>query len=432
MQASKTPMRTPEESGGYHVLHHRTLAGMSILLSTTLTAAGSGDWHQWRGPHRDGLSRETGLLKTWPSGGPRLVWKATGLGLGYSTVSLSAKRIFTMGDRDGASSAHALKLDDGTLLWTTKIGKAGAPGWGGFAGPRCTPTVDGDLVFVTCQYGEIACLDAATGKKIWQKSLVDDFGGNRPEWGFAESPLVDGEKLICTPGGSRGTIVALNKRTGEKIWQSKDYTDEAAYASVIRARICGTDQYVQLTPKSVGGVALDGRLLWRAPRRGRTAVVPTPICLNDSVYVASGYGVGCNLFAITTSNGTFTATQTYASRNMSNHHGGVLLVGEHLYGYADSKGWTCQEFKTGDVVWKDKSLGKGSLTYADGHLYLRAESGKGTVALIEATAEGYKEKSRFDQPDRSKMKSWPHPVVAGGKLYLRDQDILLCYDVKAR
>jgi outer membrane protein assembly factor BamB len=245
---------------------------------------------------------------------------------------------------------------------------------------------------------------------------------------------VDGSQVVVTPGGSKGAVVALNKDTGALLWRSKEFTDPAHYSSLVAAEIGGVRQYIGLTPQSVAGIAAaDGKLLWRAPRRGQTAVIPTPIFADDSVYVTSGYGVGCNLFKISSQGGKFSAQQVYANKVVVNHHGGVIKVGDFVYGYSDGKGWTCQNFKTGEAKWQDKQkLGKGSLLYADGHLYLRQEDGKGPVALIEATSEGFKEHGRFDQPNRSDANSWPHPVIANGKLYLRDQDVLLCYDVKAK
>ena len=247
-------------------------------------------------------------------------------------------------------------------------------------------------------------------------------------------PLVDGDRVILIPGGKRGNLAALNKKTGQLIWQSKEFTDSIHYSSPIVAEIGGVRQYVQLTDASVAGIAAaDGRLLWRAARKGSTAVIPTPIYYDGNVYVTSGYGAGCNLFKITAADGKFSAVESYSNRIMTNHHGGAVLVGKHLYGFSDNKGWTCQDFETGKALWQEKGkLGKGSIVYADGMFYLRAEDGKGTVALIEATPEGYREKGRFDQPDRSDKNSWPHPVVAGGRLYLRDQDLLLCYDVEAK
>jgi outer membrane protein assembly factor BamB len=405
-----------------------------VLFSLPIGAVGaSGDWPQWRGPNRDGHSPDVGLLKQWPAGGPTLVWKASGLGAGYTSVSVVGDRLFAMGEKGDANFAIALNRADGKTLWTAHVGKAGAPGWGAFAGPRATPTVDGDLVFAVGQYGEVACLDAATGKEHWRKSLVDDFGGTVPHWGYSGMPLVDGDNVILMPGGSRGDLVALRKATGELVWQSKDFTDGIHYSSPIVEEIGGVRQYIQLTDASVAGIAAaDGRLLWRAPRKGKTAVVPTPIYHDGCVYVSSGYGVGCNLFKISVDGDKFSTTEVYANKVMTNHHGGVILVGEYLYGFSEGKGWTCQDFATGKAMWQDKKLGKGSLVYADGMLYLRAESGKGTMALVEATPDGYREKGRFDQPDRSEHYSWPHPIVIGGRLYIRDQDVLLCYDVQAK
>lgn len=396
-------------------------------------AAAQLDWPQWRGPNRDGRCTETGLLKEWPQQGPPLLWKATGLGGGFSGVSVAGQRIFTMGERPGTNHVLAINRADGKILWSTPVGKAGAPGWGGHAGPRATPTADGNLVYALGQFGEVICVNAQDGKKVWRKHLTTDFGGSLPEWGFAESPLVDGDQALLTPGGPQGTLVALNKKTGTLIWQSKDWTDDAHYSSIIIAEIGGVRQYVQLTDKSVAGVApKDGKVLWRAARKGATAVIPTPIYADGHVYVTSGYNIGCNLFKVA-GGSEFTATEVYANKVMVNHHGGVVKVGEHLYGYSEGKGWTCQDFKSGEARWQEKSkLGKGSLLYADGRLYCREEAEKGVVALLEATPSGYIEKSRFAPPDRSGKKSWPHPVIVGGRLFLRDQDVLLCYDVKAR
>ena len=282
--------------------------------------------------------------------------------------------------------------------------------------------------------GILVCLDTVTGVERWRKNFKEEFGGRMMSgWGFSESLMVDGDKLICTPGGKKGAVVALNKTTGAVLWQTRDFTDEAAYASTIVAEIGGVRQYIQLTGESLVGIgANDGRLLWKAARKGSIAVVPTPIYHDNHVYVTSGYGVGCNLFKVTHEGSQFKAQEVYANKDVQNHHGGVILIGEHIYGHSDSKGWVCQEFKTGKIVWQNRGMGKGSLVYADGHLYLRSEGGKGVVALVEATPESYKETSRFDQPDRSNRNSWPHPVIANGKLYLRDQASLLCYDVKKR
>src|SRR5687767_4815521 len=291
--------------------------GLQIGFCLLLVNAGiAADWPQWRGPKRDGHSTETALLQQWPPDGPPLLWKTNGLGAGYSSVSVAAGKIYTMGDRPDSSFLHALSIA-GKPLWSTKVGKPG--GGGGYPGPRCTPTVDVDRVYALGQHGDIVCVEAATGKEVWRKNLVKDFAGEVGGWGYSESPLIDGEQLICTPGGRQGTLVALNKRTGAKTWQSYQWTDPAEYASIIAAQIGGKRQYIQLTGESVGGVAAEnGRVLWRVSRKGSTAIIPTPIAQNDQVFVTSGYGVGCDLFRITASGLSFKAEEVYSNKNMVN------------------------------------------------------------------------------------------------------------------
>ncbi len=426
------------------MLERKKLAIGSILLASCLLtgtgnsnagdatsasgAAAPADWAQWRGPNRNGLSSETGLLKSWPKGGPALAWRVTGLGGGYTTPSIAGGKIFGMSYRGSDEVVWALDVATGKELWSTKIAAATPVDYG--QGSRATPTVDGNVLYTLGVGGDLVCLETATGKELWHRHLQKDFSGRRPGWGYTESPLVDGDKVVCTPGSGKGTIVALDKRTGEAIWQSKDYKDGAAYASLMVATIGGVRQYVQMTGSSVAGVAADdGRLLWRYERQGPTAAVPTPIVSGNFVYATSGYGAGCHMVEIKSTGGQQQADEVYASKTMVNHHGGVVLVGDHLYGFSDGKGWVCQNFKTGEMVWNERSkLGKGSVTYADGHLVARSEGG--TVALLEAAPTGFVEKGRFEQPDRSQYNAWPHPVIAGGRLYIRDQDVLLCYDVK--
>jgi outer membrane protein assembly factor BamB len=391
------------------------------------------DWPQWRGPNRDGWSADTGLLKEWPAGGPKLAWKAAGLGQGYAGVSVVGDRLYTMGDKEGAGYVMALSAADGKILWSTKVGAPGspdAPGWS-YPGPRCTPTVSGDLVFVLDAWGEMVCVSAADGREQWRKNFGQDFGGKPPTWGYSEAPLVDGEQAVVTPGGKNGAMVALDRKTGRLLWQAKDFTDEAHYSSIIAAEIGGVRQYVQLTAASVVGIAAgDGRMLWQAPRRGNVAVIPTPIVAGNLVYVTSGYNAGSHLFKVTPDAGKFAVEQVYANRAMANHHGGVVKVGEHLYGYSDSRGFACQNFQTGEIVWAEKEkIKKGCVSYADGALYFREED-SGTVVLVDPSPAGYRERGRLVQPDRAKEKAWPHPTIANGRLYLRDQDLLLCCAVK--
>jgi outer membrane protein assembly factor BamB len=402
-------------------------------LTAMVFTAQAADWPQWRGPNRDGIASDTGLLKEWPKEGPPLAWKATGIGGGYSTPSVAAGRIYGTGYKDGNEIIWALEAGTGKEVWSTKVAPA-FKGMGYPEGPRSTPTVDGDRIYTIGGGGNLVCLEAATGKAVWRKEFKNDFDGRMMSgWGYSESALVDGDKLLCTPGGAKGAIVALDKKTGELMWQTKDFTDAAAYASLLPAEIDGVRQFIQLTGDSVAGVGTDGKLLWRAERKGKTAVIPTPIYHDHLVFVTSGYGIGCSGFKVSKSGATFKAEQVYASGDLENHHGGVVRIGEFLYGHSGKGGWTCLELKTGKVKWQKEGVGKGSVSYADGHLYCRGESGRrGTIALVAATADGYQEKSRFDQPDLSGKNTWPHPVIANGKLLIRDQDLLLCYDIKSK
>ncbi len=404
------------------------LAILAAALLAPQAAAPSLEWNQWRGPNRDGLSPDTGLLKQWPAGGPPLAWKATGIGLGYSSVSFEGNRIFTMGQLDGRSWLLALNLADGKVLWKADVG---GPGGSRGEGPRSTPATDGKLVFALGQQGDLLCANAADGKEVWRKSLPRDFGGRMMSgWGFSESPLLDGDQVVCTPGGSRGSVVALKKATGETVWQCADLKDRAPYSSVVPVEIGGVRQYLVFTDSSVGGIgAKDGKLLWRSDRAGKTAVVDTPVYHDGVVFVSSAYGIGCNAFRVTASGSDFKSEQIYAGTQFSSHHGGAILVGDHVYGLGDGS-LKCLELKTGKVAWQNRGVGKGSIAFADGLLFCRGE--RGPIALVEASPAGYREKGRFDQPDRSTLSAWAHPIVFGGKLYLRDQDVLLCYDVKAK
>jgi outer membrane protein assembly factor BamB len=393
---------------------------------------GSKDWPQWRGHNRDNISKEAGLLKEWPQGGPPLAWKVGGLGTGYASIAVAGGKIFTGGEMEGQSYLIALSESDGKELWQAKLGRAGDPGGRG-GGPRATPTVDGDLVYMVGQYGDVVCANAADGKEVWRASMVKDYGGKVPEWGNSDSVLIEGDMALCTAGAGKGTVVALDKKTGKEVWVSKDLKEAIHYVPLIAADIAGARQIIASTQNTVAGLSLrDGSVLWKIKRKGKVAVIPTPLVLNDHVYVTAGYGEGDQLFKITSSGGKFSAEQVYSTKNMQNHHGGVILLDGNVYGHSDSNGWVCQDMMTGQIKWGDKRvLGKGAIAYAEGRFYLRDEN-KGTMVLIEANPAKVVEKGRFEQPERSKMKAWAHPVIANGKLYLRDQETLLCYDVKAK
>jgi outer membrane protein assembly factor BamB len=398
-----------------------------FLLLASVCALNAADWPQWRGENRQNISPDKGLLREWPKDGPRLLWKATGLGSGYSTVSVVQDRIYTAGDAQDSSYVHALDAK-GKKVWSSRLGRHGERG--GYQGPRAQPTVSEGAVFMLGQFGDLVCYEVMDGKERWRKNLASDFGGMVGGWGYSESVLIDGEQLICTPGGRQGTMLALSTADGAELWRTREITDNAEYVSPVIATIGGVKQYVQMTGKSVFGVATDGKMLWRAERKGRTATIPTPIVHNDLVYVTSGYGVGCNGFKITREEDAFKAEQVYTNRFMVNHHGGVVRIGDYLYGHSEEGGWTCQKFQTGEKMWQKSSVGKGSVTAADGLLILRSEGRNGTVALVKASPDEYKELGRFDQPDRTTKNSWSHPVVVNGRLYLRDQQTLYCYGVK--
>jgi outer membrane protein assembly factor BamB len=402
----------------------------SLLLGLSLACSlHAADWPTFRGGDRTDISKETGLLKKWPAEGPKKLWVFDQAGLGYSGYAIVAGTLYTMGaNEDGEELVIAVDANTGKEKWRSVVGPRLANGWGD--GPRSTPTVDADRVYAMGGKGDLACLSAKHGKELWKASMTEA-GGKVPGWGYCESPLIDGSNVICTPGGPQGTMLALDKMSGKKVWQSEAWTDGAQYASVIAADFGGKHQLIQLTQQNFAGIdAKDGKVIWQVPFPGKTAVIPTPIFSNGQVYVAAGYGVGCKSVKL----GSSEPEVLYENQNMVNHHGGVILVGDYLYGYSDKGGWTCQDFKTGEVKWSDKSLGKGAVHCADGMLYL-VEENTGTIALIEASPSGWNEKGRFtldpQSPQRNpKGKVWTHPVVSNGKLYLRDQELLFCFDVK--
>jgi outer membrane protein assembly factor BamB len=407
--------------------------------------AGAADWPQWRGPDRTDISKETGLLKRWPAGGPEPLWLAKDLGMGYSGPAIVGDRLYIMGTASGGTDksrpagngecyARAYDVGSGRLVWKTKLAEAGGPRKRKWAdGPRSTPTVDGDRVYCFTGGGVLACLKKSDGSLVWKKS-AREFKGSMGNWFYTESPLIDGDKLIFTPGGPNGAIVALDKSTGSTKWVCKEFTDKAEYSSIIAVNHGNGRQYIQRSQKNVVGVAADsGKQLWKVPFDGRTAVIPTPIYSDGFVFVAAGYGKGSKLIKIDANN---RASDAVAQRPiMINHHGGVILLDGHLYGHCDKKGWLCLEFKTGKEVWASKKFGKGAITYADGHFYCLDER-SGNVALVEASTDGWKEKSRFkltaQTQRRPSGKVWTHPVVCNGRLYLRDQELLSCYDIRAK
>jgi outer membrane protein assembly factor BamB len=394
-----------------------------LILPVAITAWAM-DWHQWRGPERSGQSSETELLERWPDAGPPLAWKLEGLGEGFSSFSVANGRVFTQVQRRGQQYVVALDEASGKTVWETPNGGSYANNRG--SGPRGTPTVDGTRVYALGSNGNLACLDAATGKPVWQMNVLRQFGGSNISWGLSESPLIDGERLIVNAGGSGASVVALHKNTGQVIWKSQ--SDEAGYSSAMVAVTGGIRQYVLLTGEAGIGVRADnGELLWRYDKvSNRTANVATPIVRGNNVFLSSDYGTGCALLKLSPTGGGVRAEEVYFNRDMRNHYSSSVLVGDHLYGYSSSV-LTCMRFDTGEVAWRDRSVGKGQVVYADGKLYLLSENG--VAGLAEATSQSYREISRFSIGSRQ-YPTWTLPVIANGKLYLRDQGLVWCYNIR--
>ncbi|QDT09118.1 outer membrane biogenesis protein BamB [Planctomycetes bacterium K23_9] len=398
----------------------------------TQTGAATANWPQWRGANRDGKSHASGLMSKWPDAGPDLLWQIRGLGEGYSTPAVVGETIYLLGTEDDAAFVLALSRDDGRQLWKAPLGSKG--GGGGFSGPKGTPTIDGELLFAIGCDGTLACLRRDDGNLVWAKNLKQDFGGAPGHWEYAESPLIDGRKLICTPGGGTQTIVALNKTSGVPIWKSPigNFADggyvTAGYASTIAADILGTRQYIAFLHGGVVSVdAKTGTPLWRydSPANS-TANCSTSVVSGNNVFAASAYGTGGGRATLTRNGRTWNVKEDYFVKKMENHHGGFILHEGYIYGTNNSV-LLCLDWRNGALQWQNRCVGKGSVTLAENHLYVRGE--KGEVALVEATPDEYREKGRFKQSDRSDKNAWAHPVVAGKRLYLHDQDRLMCYDL---
>ncbi|MBN1818819.1 MAG: PQQ-like beta-propeller repeat protein [Sedimentisphaerales bacterium] len=443
---------------------------ISLIIFVCTTSVFSADWPQWRGVNRDAKSADTGLLKQWPENGPPLAWRVDKLGGGDSAPAIAAGRIYIMGNRGDEEVVWALSEKDGSEIWVSPLGAAfRQQASQGKEGPACTPTVDGERLYVVGLAGNVACLQASDGKIVWQRSMTEDFGGRVPMWSFRESPLVDGDKVIVTPGGTDAMLVALNTLTGDTIWKSKvpdapggesnapsgggfggrrggfgggrGGGGGASYASVIAIDFEGQRQYVQLTARTLVGVAAsDGKFLWRydkpANRMGINCA--TAVYSDGMIFASSAYGAGGGLVKLSKdADGSVKAEEVYATTEMQNHHGGMILLDGYLYGATggnEGGALACLEFKTGKVMWDQRQTAgrraKGSLAFADGRLYYRMEDGM--IVLIEPNPEKYIERSRFQQPDRTRLPAWAHPVIANGKLYIRDQDVMFCYDVKAK
>jgi outer membrane protein assembly factor BamB len=397
----------------------RQIGVIVLALGATVHAA---DWPQWRGPLRDGISSETGLLTSWPKDGPPLLWTANGLGEGYSSVAVAAGRAYTQGQRGSRHYVAAVDVTTGAKVWETVAGGTFNESRGN--GPRGTPTVDGARLYTLSPDGTLACLDAAGGKVIWSQNVLQKFRGSVPSWGISESPLVDGDRVIVMPGGRDGSLVALNKADGALVWKSGN--EGAGYSSAVIGEFEGVRQIVAMNESAVVGVRADnGQQLWRyTDVSNQTANIATPIVHDGRVFVSTEYESGGALLKV----GAKSASEVYFTRNMRNHYSTSVLVDGVLYGF-NSSILTAMRFDNGQVLWRHRSVGKGSVAYADKHLYVLGEDA--VVALVVVSADGYKEVSRFSLK-QSRYPTWAPPVISDGRLYIRNQDSLMAYDVRRK
>lgn len=424
----------------YHTALVRVVIAFAASL-LTLDDSYAADWPTFRGPERTGVSKETGLLQKWPEGGPQLVWKIEGTGRGYASVAIVGNRLYTLGDNTGFADdkdEYLMCFDrtTGKLIWKAKTGPAWNEGKDDWQSSRSTPTVDGERVYVLTPHGELVCCNSATGKEVWRKDLKKDFEGNKADpWGYSESVTIDGDRLICTPGGDKATMVALDKRSGKEIWRCVRPEDRGAgHSSIVKAKIGNVPVYVQDTGSGAMGVrATDGELLWSYPIEKTTAVIPTPILRGDLVFMPVGYKRGGALLKqVANGPGKVKVEEIYPLKPaLANKHGGVVLVGDNVYGDSDDQGIPyCADLMTGEQHWKTRASGKGSaaITAADGHLYIVFADG--TVVLANASPDKYTEVSKFKVPGDPDRPCWSHPVVLDGKLYVREQNAILCYDIR--
>ena len=413
---------------------------MVTMLVMTGMSVKAQDWAQWRGPNREGIFKGANLNLDWSAKKPTLLWTFRQAGSGYSAPTIIGTTLYCQGGADGNDFAFALDTQTGKEKWKQNLGEIAVLQRGD--GPRGSVTVDGNKLYLIRGGGQIHCLSATDGKMLWQKDFEKDFGGKlMSRWGYSESPLIDGNHVICSPGGADGNVIALDKNTGNLVWRTKELTDNAGHSSPIVADVNGIRQYILLTANNVAGIAAkDGRLLWTVAieggPRGVSATIPTPVYMDNMVYVTNGYEVGCMGIKLTKDGDDVKAETVYKNKDIASQHGGVVLMNGYVYGYTESRSWACQNMKNGEIVWSERNpdIGKGAVLGVNDRLLL-LDMQTGRTAIIAASPEGWKEFGRMEIPERSKITTqdnhvWTHPVIANDKLYIRDQDLLFCFDLK--
>jgi outer membrane protein assembly factor BamB len=405
-------------------------ASASPVPASAIPPPGAPYWPRFHGPKGDNLSADTGLLKEWPEGGPKLLWTAKGLGPGFASVTLANGLIYTAGNNNDKTMITAMDME-GKIRWQTDNGAA----WTGDSpGTRGTPTIDGDRLYHESPLGEVTCMSAKRGEKQWNVNILKEFEGENITWALAESLLTDGDRVICCPGGSKASVAALDKMTGKTVWTSKPTGVKTSYATPVLTECEGLRMILTMNSKAFLAVNADnGDLLFTVPHETRYDVNATsPIYHDGHVFICSGYGSGAALFKLKVDGQKASVEQVWESKELDNHHGGVILLDGYLYGAAQEKnrgGWICLDWKTGEKMCAEKGVGKGSLTYADGMLYTLSE--QRDMGLVPATPKEHKVVSKFKIPSGGDGPSWAHPVVCGGRLYVRHSDQLFAYDVRA-
>jgi len=402
----------------------------AALITGTLGSSGQAAepyWPRFHGPRGDNISTETGLLQQWPDDGPPLVWTAKGLGVGFASVSLAHGHIYTAGNLDDQTVVMALDLE-GNMLWQTPCGDAWTKS---HAGTRGTPTIDGDRLYYETPLGDLVCLNAKTGEKIWGINILDEFVGQNITWALAESVLVEGNVVLCCPFGEKGSIVALDKTNGQTVWAAESVGDKAGYATPSIAEFAGRRMVLSMSGKALVGADLaDGTLLFRHEHITKYDVnALKPVYDDGRIFISSGYGSGSEMVQLASSGSNITARQAWVSKAMDNHHGGVILWDGYIYGASSRGKWVCLDWDSGDTMYSEDGVGKGSLTMADGLLYTLSERG-GDVGLVKPTPEGHEMISQFTIPEGGEGRVWAHPVVSAGRLYIRHGDFLYAFNVK--